>query len=397
MVNRLLPLFLAAAVCSACLLSCGRVGSVHTEAEVAEPGTPDQGPGGGVPGQAPAFSLAEAGWGFNVPDPWKRATFPADILALDPGNPVILAFFAGPSEKAFPTLVDLWERGHIKQWRLAGMPILCMLDRSLTWSEITAATREGFFPRAGFTLPLAADRDGRVAKAYGVQQRPTYVIIGQDGKEAARFAVNNDEELDRLIAFLDPFVAERSPASPGSTLPSFSAECLTPQGLDEFTFPVVDRETGQCRPSVILSVSPQREESLEALSRLEERMQAMHGSSANFIVLFGGNESQARAAVDLERNPCYLLPDPEGKLGRMLLIRESPTIYLAKVGITLSAVHEGLSDSLWGDLASICEMAAWAQPGEPVPTVDLSGLFEPEQRAILPESDDAVLVFVMSH
>jgi len=215
----------------------------------------------------------------------------------------------------------------------------------------------------------------------------------------ARFSGAGDSAVQSLVDHMAPLIAERSPASPGRRLPSFCAECVTPEGTAEFRYPVIDRDTGEWLPSVMLFVSPERPESLAILGSLAERMQNMQARSANFIVVFGGTADQARAAVDPDRNPCWLLPDPEGKVSRMLLVREFPTTYVMKSGMTVSSVHGNFSppDSLLADLEFVEQMAAWGKPGGPAPLVRLPGLYTPEESLDVAEADPIVLVFVMIH
>jgi thiol-disulfide isomerase/thioredoxin len=104
---------------------------------------------------------------------------PAVSLAGLRGRPVLLNFWASwcaPCRAELPSL-ELLETRH----EAAGLRVL-----ALNFRETDAALRR-FMDETGLTLPVLRDRDGAVARAYGVRVFPSSIAIGRDGR--ASFSV----------------------------------------------------------------------------------------------------------------------------------------------------------------------------------------------------------------
>jgi len=101
---------------------------------------------------------------------------PAKSLAAARGRVVLLNFWASwcePCLAEMPSL-ELLAARHAAQ----GLEVWAVNHRE------TDGTIARFLARSGLTLPVLRDRDGQVARDFGVRIFPTTVAIGRDGRAA---------------------------------------------------------------------------------------------------------------------------------------------------------------------------------------------------------------------
>ncbi|MBL8310417.1 MAG: TlpA family protein disulfide reductase [Burkholderiales bacterium] len=125
-----------------------------------------------------------------VPVPWPRTqatpAFELDALGGQPvslaalrGRPLLLNFWASwcePCRAEMPSL-ELLESRHAS----AGLKVLAINFRE------TDGTVKRFVEQTGLSLTVLRDRDGGVARDYGVKIYPTTIAVDRTGR--ARFAV----------------------------------------------------------------------------------------------------------------------------------------------------------------------------------------------------------------
>ncbi|MGC4091914.1 MAG: TlpA disulfide reductase family protein [Polyangiaceae bacterium] len=89
------------------------------------------------------------------------------------GKPVLMEVFAswcGACRRSAPALVESWQRHHDKGVEFVGV-------------SIDSSRDDAARVRSDWSIPYdVAIDDGRVAKAYGIEVLPTFVLIGKDGK-----------------------------------------------------------------------------------------------------------------------------------------------------------------------------------------------------------------------
>ena len=114
---------------------------------------------------------------------------PALVMPLLGGARLSLA-----QQRGHAVLIDFWapdcalcvaELPELQRLAQAAGPRLTLIGVAMAYADpdVTRATAA----RAGLTYPLAWDRDGRIAAAFGgVRVTPTQILIGADGRIQAR-------------------------------------------------------------------------------------------------------------------------------------------------------------------------------------------------------------------
>ncbi len=142
--------------------------------------------------EAPDFTVPVVHNGDALPDgALGLATKKLSLSALR-GHPVVLDFWAtwcGPCRAEAPLLDRVARR---------------YKDRGLMVVGVNTSDDDGlaapFALKHGLSFPIAFDEGNRAAHAYAVENLPTLVVIGKDGKVlAVRTGVTDDAELERLV------------------------------------------------------------------------------------------------------------------------------------------------------------------------------------------------------
>lgn len=126
------------------------------------------------------------------------ANQPADFASASPklsdlrGKVVLLDFWAtwcGPCQIEMPVVDSL-----AKQFRDRGLVVV-----GVNTSDMRGVA-EPFVRSRGFGFPIAYDENNTIARAFGVGNIPTLVVIGKDGKIAGiRQGVTARADLERLV------------------------------------------------------------------------------------------------------------------------------------------------------------------------------------------------------
>ena len=161
-----------------------------------------------LPAAAPRLAFAKP-----APQPWPKGqgtpTFELEALSGSPvslaslrGRPLLLNFWASwcePCRAEMPSL-ELLEARHAS----AGLKVLAINFRE------TDGTVKRFVEQTGLSLTVLRDRDGGVARDYGVKIYPTTIAVDRAGR--ARFTVTG--EIDWLGAdatrWLRPLLESRA-------------------------------------------------------------------------------------------------------------------------------------------------------------------------------------------
>lgn len=134
--------------------------------------------------------LAVSGAAWAVPalgsaqvQPWKNATFPGQLRALDlqgkswtlplPGRALALNFWASWCEPCRTEMPALQTMADLYADKLT-VVALNYKERPATVTRFTRST--------GLTLPVLLDPAGEIAAALGIKVYPTTVLCGSDGK-----------------------------------------------------------------------------------------------------------------------------------------------------------------------------------------------------------------------
>lgn len=135
--------------------------------------------------------------GGDAPD------FTVELVANSPSAPS----FHLAEQKGHPVLLDFWATwcGPCK----AQSPVVNRIaarykDRGLVVVGVNTSDEEGmaaYYAKShGLTFPMAYDRGNNAARAFGVENLPTMVLISKTGKlVAVRQGMTSDDELDRLV------------------------------------------------------------------------------------------------------------------------------------------------------------------------------------------------------
>jgi cytochrome c biogenesis protein CcmG/thiol:disulfide interchange protein DsbE len=139
--------------------------------------------GGGPGGDAPDFT---------VPFVANAEGKPRFHLAEYRGHPVLLDFWAtwcGPCKAQSPVVNRIAAR---------------YKDRGLVVVGINTSDEEGvaagYAQGHGLTFPMAYDDRNAAARAFGVENLPTMILVSKEGKlMAVRTGMTSDDEIDRLV------------------------------------------------------------------------------------------------------------------------------------------------------------------------------------------------------
>ncbi len=113
---------------------------------------------------------------------------PALVMPLLGGGRLSLA-----QQRGHAVLIDFWapdcvpcvaELPRFERLARAAGPRFTLIGVAMSYSDPDAIRVVA--ARAGITYPLAWDRDGRIAQAFGVRVTPTQILIGADGRIQAR-------------------------------------------------------------------------------------------------------------------------------------------------------------------------------------------------------------------
>ena len=138
-----------------------------------------------------AIAAGAALWWTLVPA-WRHRAgtlAPALVMPLLGGGNLDFAQLRG-----HPVLIDFWapdcapcvaELPQFERLARAAGPRFTLIGVAMSYSDPHAIRVVA--ARAGITYPLAWDRDGRIAQAFGgVRVTPTQILIGADGRIQAR-------------------------------------------------------------------------------------------------------------------------------------------------------------------------------------------------------------------
>jgi cytochrome c biogenesis protein CcmG, thiol:disulfide interchange protein DsbE len=130
------------------------------------------------------------------------APAPATELTLLDGHRVTLEQFAGQ-----PVLLNFWATWCVPcRAELPALAGIADANAELAVFAINmqedAKLAAAFLNRISVELPAAVDHDGAIARAYGVANLPTSILIGPDGTVIARHIGYLDEA--GITAFLTP-------------------------------------------------------------------------------------------------------------------------------------------------------------------------------------------------
>jgi cytochrome oxidase Cu insertion factor (SCO1/SenC/PrrC family) len=136
----------------------------------------------GHPALARTQSLAQ----ITGLDPGTAATLPAlpaGSIALSPGTPHLLVFFATWLAETSDLQSELTGLNqYVQDARASGLPGLVAVDEEA--SEPSLATVRGYLAglHGALNFPVGLDETGRVADGYGVQDQPWFVLTSPAGK-----------------------------------------------------------------------------------------------------------------------------------------------------------------------------------------------------------------------
>jgi len=113
-------------------------------------------------------------------------------LAALRGHPVLLDFWAtwcGPCQMEAPIVDKIAQRHRADGLAVIGVNTSDESGNAARWAK-----------SHGITYPIAFDSEQRVARAFGVENLPTLVILSKDGKVAAvRTGITSDAELEAIV------------------------------------------------------------------------------------------------------------------------------------------------------------------------------------------------------
>jgi cytochrome oxidase Cu insertion factor (SCO1/SenC/PrrC family) len=136
----------------------------------------------GHPRLASVGSLAYVS-GLSPRDTVKLPELPSGLLALGPGKPRLVLFFATWLDETSDLRSELFALGqYVRTAAASGLPGLAAVDEAA--AEPSVATVRSYMADLGRPLgyPVALDETGRVADGYGVQDQPWFVLTSASGR-----------------------------------------------------------------------------------------------------------------------------------------------------------------------------------------------------------------------